>query len=148
MVGLFPEKSHMYVYVCVCMYIYTYYICIYTHLYIFTHPHMCINTHLYIVYIHTHIYIFFNFFLLLIPEREEGREKEREKHWYERETSISCLLHTPWPGTEPATQACALTRNRTCDLSVCRMTPNQLSHTSQGPRQIFLNLKSIKNLTR
>ena len=35
-------------------------------------------------------------------------------------------------GTEPATQAYALTGNQTSDLSVCRMIPNQLSHTDQG----------------
>ena len=33
---------------------------------------------------------------------------------------------------ESATQACALTGNRTGKLSVCRMTPNALTHTSQG----------------
>ena len=50
--------------------------------------------------------------------REKGREGE---------TSISFLLHT-----EPTTQTCALTRNRTGDLLFCRTMPNQLSHTSQG----------------
>ena len=33
---------------------------------------------------------------LLILEREEGRERERE-------TSISCLLYAPQPGIEPTT---------------------------------------------
>ena len=36
---------------------------------------------------------------------------------------------------EPATQACALTRNQTGDVSVCGMMPNQLSHTNQSPKQ-------------
>ena len=35
-------------------------------------------------------------------------------------------------GTWPATQACALTGNRTCNLSVCRPALNPLSHTIQG----------------
>ena len=35
-------------------------------------------------------------------------------------------------GTKPATQACALTGNRTCNLSVYRTTPNQPSYTGQG----------------
>ena len=35
-------------------------------------------------------------------------------------------------GTWPATQACALTKNQTGDLSVCGTVSNPLSHTSQG----------------
>ena len=36
-------------------------------------------------------------------------------------------------GTNPSTQACALTRNRTRDLSLCGKTPSlHLSHTGQG----------------
>ena len=35
------------------------------------------------------------------------------------------------PGARPAIQVCALTRNRTGDLSVCGKMPTQLSHTSQ-----------------
>ena len=31
----------------------------------------------------------------LTLKRVEGREREGEKH------PIGCLLHTPWPGTEP-----------------------------------------------
>ena len=51
--------------------------------------------------------------ILLNYFRERGKEKEREgkKHRCLRETSISCLLHVPQPGTMPTTQACALTRN-------------------------------------
>ena len=41
------------------------------------------------------------------------------------------LAHLPL-GTWPATQACALTGNRTSDLLVCRPALNPLSHTSQG----------------
>ena len=33
-----------------------------------------------------------------------------------RETLIGCLLYTPWPGTNPKTQACARTRNQTSDF--------------------------------
>ena len=66
-------------------------------------------------------------------EKEEEREKDRErKHQYEGETSISCLLDMPQPGTDPATQAYALTGNQTYDPSLCGMTPNQLSQTDQG----------------
>ena len=43
----------------------------------------------------------------LFLERGEGRQKERERTIIMREISISCLLY----GTEPTTQACALTRN-------------------------------------
>ena len=38
----------------------------------------------------------------------------------------------PQPGTEPASQACALTGNRTGDLWLWGMMPDQLSHTGQG----------------
>ena len=74
--------------------------------------------------------IFFKqFYLFLFLDRGEGREKERE-------ININQLL-LPQPWTWPATQACVLTRNQTGDLSVCRMTPNPLSHTSQSPRTCF-----------
>ena len=39
----------------------------------------------------------------------KGGEREGEKHWCERETSISWLSSAPWPGPDPATQACGLT---------------------------------------
>lgn len=42
-------------------------------------------------------------------KREGGREKE--KHQYERETSIDCLLQASHLGTEPITQTYALARN-------------------------------------
>ena len=46
-----------------------------------------------------------------------------------RDTWTGCLSQL-W--TWPATQACALTGNRTGDLLVCRPAFNPLSHTSQG----------------
>ena len=63
-----------------------------------------------------------------------GREGEREgkKYRCERETLIGCLSCAPKPETWPRTQACALARNRTGDLSLCGMTPNPLSHTGWG----------------
>ena len=42
------------------------------------------------------------------------------------------LSRVPPTDTWPATQACALTGNRTSNLSVCRPALNPLSHTSQG----------------
>ena len=67
------------------------------------------------------------FFKILFIFRGRGRERERG-----RETLIGCLLHTPQLGTGPATQACALTGNRTSDLLLCGTVLNQLSHTGQG----------------
>ena len=61
-------------------------------------------------------------FIYLFLERGKGG----------RETLISCLSCVPRPGTEPKTQACAMTRNRTCDLMLCRTMPNQPSHMRQG----------------
>ena len=48
-------------------------------------------------------------------------ENEGEKHRY---------VASPQP-TEPATQACVLTGNRTSNLKFCRTVSTQLSHTSQ-----------------
>ncbi|KAM5295297.1 uncharacterized protein AAES06_005459 [Glossophaga mutica] len=49
---------------------------------------------------------------------------------------IGCLLYAFLLGTKPASQVCALTGNRTCDLSsVCGTMPNQLSHMDQDKLQ-------------
>ena len=74
--------------------------------------------------------IFLSLFNLFQRGRQE--ETEGEKHQCDRGTSIGCLLQAPIPGIKPTTQACALTGSRTYDQLVCRMMPNQLSHTSQG----------------
>ena len=71
-------------------------------------------------------------FLNSVLERGEGREREGEKHRCGRETALGCLSHISLPGSKPATQACALTGNRTGGLLLCRMMPKQRSHTSQG----------------
>ena len=87
----------------------------------------------------TYVYIFFFFkkyFIYLFLERGKGREKERE-----RNIDRLPLAH-PQRGTGPITQGCALTGNRSTDLSLCRMTPNQLSHTSQGYVCIYIFLKN------
>ena len=78
--------------------------------------------------------------------REKGRKGERmgEKHQCVRDTSIGCLSHAPNWGTWPATQACALTGNQTCDLLVLRLALSPLSHTSQG--QFSFNLTQFNTL--
>ena len=79
---------------------------------------------------------------------EEG-EREGENHQCEIETSVSCLLHMLWPGTAPETQACALSRNRPQGPLVCRMMPNQWSHTSYswfGIFKIKLNICLLQDL--
>ena len=65
--------------------------------------------------------------------REWGREGTREREKHQLVASLMC------PGWGiPVTQACALTRDQTCKLSVYR-TMLQMSHTSQGPpRLIFI----------
>ena len=72
--------------------------------------------------------IFFKIFYLFIF-RVSGSEGERK-----RETLLGCLLYAPLPGIKPETQACALTRNPTDNPLLCKMTPNQLSYTSQGKK--------------
>ena len=70
------------------------------------------------------IYIFNNFFdfIYLFLERRERN--------IDNINGLS--LSHPQLGTWPATQACALTGNRTNSLSVFRLAFNPLSHTSQG----------------
>ena len=59
--------------------------------------------------------------IYLFLERGEGREKEWER-----------TIDVPQPGTEPTTQACALTRNWTRDLLFYRMVPSQLAILVRG----------------
>ena len=73
-------------------------------------------------------------FIYLFSERGEGREKERE-----RNVNVWLSLACPPLGIRLATQACALTGNRTSDPMVCRLALNPLSHTSQGNAASFLN---------
>ena len=90
--------------------------------------------------IHESKKLFYLKFFSFIDSKERGRDGEREgeKHPCEREISISCILHPPRLGTEPATQACALTGNQTSGSLLCGMTPNQQNHTSQGQRSCHL----------
>ena len=64
------------------------------------------------------------FYLFFRKKGKEGKERERNIDWL----PLTC----PQMGTRFATQTCALTGNRTSDLSVHRLTSNPLSHTSQG----------------
>ena len=82
---------------------------------------------------------FFKGFYLFIFRKKgrEGKEKERERKICKRNVDWLSLTH-PQLGTWPATQACAPTRNETCDLPVCRPEPNPLSHTSQGGTIFYL----------
>ena len=59
--------------------------------------------------------------------------------WKRRRETSMCkrnmhLLPLPCPQlrTWPTTQACALTGNRTSNLSLCGTMPSPLNHTSQG----------------
>ena len=65
--------------------------------------------------------------------RKEG-EREGEKHQC---VVASCTLPTSGGGAWPATQACALTGNRTSDPLVHRPALSPLSYTSQGNRNSF-----------
>ena len=79
-------------------------------------------------------------FVCLFVVLERGREGEREggKHdVWEIHQSVS-LTH-PQLGTWPKTQACALTGNRTCHLSVCRSALNPLSAPVRAFISFFLS---------
>ena len=82
---------------------------------------------------------FFKDFVYLFLDRGDWREKERERNidvMCERYTDRLPLAH-PQLGTWPATQACALTENRTADPLVCRPALNPLSHTSHGYKMLI-----------
>ena len=70
---------------------------------------------------------FFKNFIYLFLGRREGREKEREKN-----INVWLPLACPMLGTWPATQACTLTRDWTCDPLVHSPVLNPLSYSSQG----------------
>ena len=67
-------------------------------------------------------------FIYLFLERGEGKEKERERH-----INVWLPVILPVLGTWPATQACALTGNRTSDPLVHRPVLNPLSYASLAP---------------
>ena len=70
----------------------------------------------------------FCFLRFLFIFRERGKEGERE-----RNINVWVPFTRPLLRTWPATQACALTGNRTQDPLVYRPALNPLSYTSQGP---------------
>ena len=83
------------------------------------------HTARFIVVSHCGLSFFLRFYLFL--ETGEGREKDKE-----RNISVWLPLACPLLQTWPATQACALTGNRTHDSLIRRPTLNPLSYTSQG----------------
>ena len=75
--------------------------------------------------------VFFFFFKILFIYFWEGERREKER---ERNINVWLLLVCPQLGTWPATQAWALTGNRSSDLLVHRPALSPLSHTSRGWR--------------
>ena len=78
-------------------------------------------------------FVCFKGFIYLFLERGEEREKERE-----RNISLWLPLMCPLLVTWPATQACALAGNGTCDSLVRRLVLDPLSHTSQGRAHVLM----------
>ena len=72
------------------------------------------------------MYIYIKDFIYVL-ERGRGKENKRE-----RNINVWLPLMCPQLGTWPATQAFALTGNRTRDIWVHRLVLSPLSHTSQG----------------
>ena len=85
---------------------------------------------------------FFFFFkiLFLYFYREQKARRQRG-----RETSMCERLVASLRQPRPATQACALTGNRTGDLSVHRSAVNPLSHTSQDLRFLITTFFYIES---
>ena len=76
---------------------------------------------------HVYAFILNILFICLFLERGEGREEERE-----RNINVWLPLMCTLLGTWPATQAGALTGNRTGNSLIHRLAFNSLSHTSWG----------------
>ena len=74
-------------------------------------------------------YYLFKILFIFRERREE--EREGEKHWCVRETSLVASHALPIEDL-----ACAPTRNQTRNLSLCGAMSNPLSHTSQGKKII------------
>ena len=83
--------------------------------------------------------LFLKDFIYILLERGEGREKE-ERNIHVREKH---LLVASCTCPEPATQAGALTRNRTSSLSFRAAMPSQLSHTGQSMRNSWLLVQCL-----
>ena len=74
---------------------------------------------------------------------ERGEERERNINVCGKHLSVAS--HMPSTRDLAATQAFSLTENQTGDLSVCRMMPNQLSHTPlvRAMRLTFFEIRSL-----
>ena len=70
---------------------------------------------------------FLKYFTYLFLDRGEGKEKEKD-----RNINVWLPLACPRLETWLATQACALTGNRTGNPLVCKPALNPLSHSSRG----------------
>ena len=93
-----------------------------------------------LVYLTLFLLHFLKDFIYLFLERGEGEEKERERDISVRERERhGSVFHKPQLGAKPTTQAYALTGNQTGNFLLCRMTPNQLSHTSQSSKSLSLH---------
>ena len=85
----------------------------------------------------------------LFTFRERGRDGEREGETSKCERHMDWWpLTSPQLGTWPATQACALARDQTSDLSVCRLALSPLNHTSQGKILCTYIYKIIDNYAK
>ena len=83
-----------------------------------------------------YIYILKILFIYFWSKGNGGGKRGRETSMCDRYIHQLPLLYPQW-GTWYSTQACALTRNLTSDLSVHGPMLNPLSHTSQGLLNVF-----------
>ena len=73
-------------------------------------------------------------------------KSEKEKHWYEREALIGCLLYPPWLGMEPVPLVCALTGDQTpnpCNPLVYGMMLQPVELSSQGCINVLYVVQTI-----
>ena len=79
------------------------------------------------------IYLFFIFKIFIFTYFEREKEGGRDGN-----INVWLPLMRPLLGTWPATQACALTGNRTGDPLICRSAINPLSYSNQGQHVILI----------
>ena len=75
------------------------------------------------------LFIFLRFYLFTFRQNRRMGEREGEKHHCEKHQSVASHMHPDW-GPNPQSRHGPW--NQISDLPLCRVTPNQLSHTGQG----------------
>ena len=72
-----------------------------------------------------------------LGDRGKEGEREGEKQWYERETSIGGLLYMPQPGTEPTAQVRVLTQIKRDTFCFSRWCPTHWATLVRADKYLY-----------